>query len=284
MSQQGNENVRHVETDTSPYLAVKSHAYIIWGGNQTERANASDTLAAAAVCESDAVKPCRMCRHCRKAERGIHPDIAVIDRLPDKKEIVVDQIRALREDAVILPNEAEEKVYILRNADSMNPAAQNALLKLLEEPPPRVTIILEAENPSALLATVRSRSVMLPAGQALPDLSGVQEIADEFFRAFSEGPLALTAFSFRLEKLDKSKFPLFVDGVRTLLAERLRENARTGAAAFPPDFPEKAFAALAALNRAIDYYNANVGLGHIAGMLCAELADGAATVLPRKSR
>jgi hypothetical protein len=281
MSQQGNETVRHVETDTSPYKAVKSHAYIIWGGDQTERTRASETLAAAAVCESGANQPCQMCRHCQKAARGVHPDIAVIDRPPDKKEIVVDQIRALREDAVILPNEAEKKVYILRNADSMNPAAQNALLKLLEEPPPRVTIILEAETPSALLATVRSRSVMLSAGQALPDLSGVKEVADEFIQALSEGPLALTAFSFRLEKLDKSKFPLFVDGVRTLLAEKLRENARAGAAVFPPDFPDKAFAAL---SRADDYYNANVGLGHIAGMLCAELAEAATTLLPRKNR
>ncbi len=281
MSQQGNETVRHVQTDASPYKAVKSHAYIIWGGDQAERTRASETLAAAAVCESGDHKPCQLCRHCQKAARGVHPDIAVIDRPPDKKEIVVDQIRALREDAVILPNEAEEKVYILRNADSMNPAAQNALLKLLEEPPPRVTIILEAETPSALLATVRSRCVMLPAGQALPDLSGVMEVADEFVRAFSEGPLALTAFSFQLENLDKSKFPLFVDGVRTLLAEKLRDGARAGAAAYPPDFPKKAFAAL---SRADDYYNANVGLGHIAGMLCAELAEAATAVLPRKNR
>jgi DNA polymerase III gamma/tau subunit len=126
------------------------------------------------------------CRHCVKALRGIHPDIAVLDRLPDKREIVVDQIRELREDAVVLPNDADMKVYIIHHAECLNASAQNALLKLLEEPPSFVVIILSVTNPAVLLDTVRSRCVEAAAGQAQPDLSDIRDILESFFAALTD--------------------------------------------------------------------------------------------------
>ena len=116
------------------------HSYIISGDGDAARSRARE-MAAAALCESSGAKPCRACRHCRKvfqgAFPGIHPDVALIERAADKsgklrREITVDQIRALAVDAAVLPNEADGKVYIFPEADTMNIAAQNAFLKLLE--------------------------------------------------------------------------------------------------------------------------------------------------------
>ncbi len=144
-----------------------SHAYLILAlpepGYQTARALAGAMICS---CADPARRPCGQCRDCRKAAEGVHPDIITITRPTDdrgrqKREIYVEQIRALVADSVVLPNEAERKVYILRDADAMNPAAQNALLKLLEEPPRFVSFILVAESAAALLETVRSRCVTL---------------------------------------------------------------------------------------------------------------------------
>ena len=117
-----------------------SHAYIITARAEEGFAKAME-LAAAMLCEGDGEKrPCGVCRHCKKSLRGIHPDVMLITRPLDdkgkmKKEIQVEQIRSMVSTALIMPNEAEKKVYIIRDAGAMNATAQNALLKLLEEPP-----------------------------------------------------------------------------------------------------------------------------------------------------
>ena len=137
------------------------HSYIISGDGDAARSRARE-MAAAALCESSGAKPCRACRHCRKvfqgAFPGIHPDVALVERAADKsgklrREITVDQIRALAVDAAVLPNEADGKVYIFPEADTMNIAAQNAFLKLLEEPPRGVMFLLCAESREKLLET-----------------------------------------------------------------------------------------------------------------------------------
>ena len=73
------------------------------------------------------------------------------------KPISVDQVRSLRSDAHIRPNEAERKIYLLERADRMNQSAQNAMLKLLEEGPAYAAFLLLAENGGSLLPTIRSR-------------------------------------------------------------------------------------------------------------------------------
>ena len=145
------------------------HSYIISGDGDAARSRARE-MAAAALCESSGAKPCRACRHCRKvfqgAFPGIHPDVALVERAADKsgklrREITVDQIRALAVDAAVLPNEADGKVYIFPEADTMNIAAQNAFLKLLEEPPPNWMFILVASRLERLLPTILSRVIQL---------------------------------------------------------------------------------------------------------------------------
>ncbi|MBQ3404095.1 MAG: hypothetical protein IJG63_01595, partial [Oscillospiraceae bacterium] len=137
---------------------------------------AAVTAAAAKLCSNGSPDPCGLCSHCRKAFSGIHPDVITIERDSEKNDITVEQIRKVVYDASILPNEAENTVYIIKHAEEMNSNAQNALLKVLEEPPAWVSFILLAKNPGELLQTIRSRCtlLLLPPGEA-PVLSGKNE-------------------------------------------------------------------------------------------------------------
>ncbi len=146
-----------------------SHAYLITGGGGDSRAAFAGRLAAAYLCEGD-TPPCGRCRACRKVGKGSHPDLSRTAPPPDKTEITVEQIRSLRADAYVRPNEGRRKVYVIDPADAMNPAAQNALLKVLEEGPAYAAFLLVSDRPGKLLDTVRSRCELLslPREEALP--------------------------------------------------------------------------------------------------------------------
>ncbi len=251
-----------------------SHAYIVWGGIEAERVDLAGMLAAVHVCDGSGRKPCRMCTHCNKAFRHIHPDIITVARAPDARDIIVDQIRALREDAFIMPNEAAKKVYILSHADSMNSAAQNAILKLLEEPPESAAFILIADNPAALLPTVRSRCVELSADRHEAAAPGpIRDDTAAFYQALADSPLKLAELMFPMEKADKRDFFEFIASAKALLVLKLKERLSGGAV---PLTPETLMKAVGVLDRAEEYLDLNVSLGHITGMICAELikADG----------
>lgn len=134
-----------------------SHAYILAGPSGSGRHTLARQLAAAALCVGTGEKPCGQCGPCLKVQKEIHPDVSVLSGPEKGKPITVDQIRALRADAYIRPNEGERKVYLLEGADQMNPSAQNAMLKLLEEGPAYAVFLLIVNNPGGLLQTVRSR-------------------------------------------------------------------------------------------------------------------------------
>ena len=134
------------------------HALIIEGEEGLGKKTLARDLACALVCRGDN-KPCGECTQCKKAISGIHPDISEYIPSGTANSFHVDTVRNIIGDAYIRPNEAEYKVYILANAHCMNQNAQNALLKILEEPPKYVVFILTCESKSALLSTVLSRSV-----------------------------------------------------------------------------------------------------------------------------
>lgn len=136
---------------------VSQHAYIFEGERGAGSEDASKLFAAAMVCEKREVSPCGNCNACILAKAGNHPDIHIISPLKDKKSIVVDQIRELLKDAYKKPFENGKKVYIVAYGDEMNEQAQNAFLKLLEEPPEYAVFVILAENTESLLLTVRSR-------------------------------------------------------------------------------------------------------------------------------
>ena len=147
------------------------HGWILAGAPEAVLEDTAKALAAAFLCEDLSTKPCGACKHCRKVEKDIHPDLQWVEKLPDKRQLTVDQIRALRADAYIRPNEAGRKVYAIKSAQEMNPEAQNAFLKVLEEGPDYAVFILLSENHLALLPTVRSRCELLrlTGSAAAPD-------------------------------------------------------------------------------------------------------------------
>ena len=188
-------------------------AYILSSPQRSEGVQAARRLAAAAVCTSGGAVPCMKCRGCRKALEGIHPDVIALRRPTDdkgraKKEITVDQIRAMSADAYVLPNEAARKAYIIEDADMMNVQAQNAALKLLEEPPAGVMFILCVENSQLLLPTIRSRcaelSVAPGSANAEDDAeSESAKLARAYFKAVATGSRAkLCSFCFANDSLD----------------------------------------------------------------------------------
>ena len=246
---------------------VYSHAYIVWGGSNDACSAFAQKLAMAMICEGPGKKPCGKCVHCEKAQRAIHPDIILYDHDIQSRTIYVDQIRALREDAVIMPNEAAKKVYIINHAGSMNVSAQNALLKVLEEPPGGTSFILVVETPQELLPTVRSRSTAVSADTVRPSAEkNINGLAAEFLDALPDA-MKLAEFSFKLDKLDKNAFIDFIEDAKTAVALKLRDSF-SGTGELTTDYLMNT---VEILDRAKEYFRYNIGLVHIAGMICAEL-------------
>ncbi len=123
------------------------HAIIIEGDYGTGRHTLAKFLSNAAVGE--------------QADLSNHPDITLIAPEEKKKNIAVSQIRDLREEAFIKPHKADKRVFVIDFADTMNTQSQNALLKVLEEPPKTVMFILIVQNKASLLDTIISRCVIL---------------------------------------------------------------------------------------------------------------------------
>lgn len=162
------------------------HSYIVVSQSEQARERLALDLTAAMLCRSDGVRPCRACRDCRKVYDHVHPDVIYVepDRSGKTPVIKVDQIRSVAATAYILPSEAEKKVYVLRQAELMNLNAQNAFLKLLEEPPRSAAFILAAASPDSLLTTVRSRCALLrdPTEQPL-ESEEMRTLADDYLHA-----------------------------------------------------------------------------------------------------
>lgn len=249
-----------------------SHAYIISAPSREEYLRTARRIAAAAVCTGKGSVPCGQCRACRKAENGIHPDVITVGRLTDdkgkpKREINVDQIRAVIGDAYVLPNEAERKVYIIDEADTMNTAAQNAALKLLEEPPKGVIFLLGAVNPGQLLPTVRSRCAEINrnVGQQEKNEDAVK-LASAFIKAVSSGDRAkLLRWCAENEGLDNRGTMAFVEAAQELLTDML--CGRKQASGMSKDNIIELSRLLA---RCGAYLKVNTGIKHIFGLLAVD--------------
>ena len=136
-----------------------SHFYLICGPVGSGKHTLARLMAAAMVCKEQQ-KPCLQCAACRKVMAGSHPDFITVDD-PDKKTVTVDLVRQARADMFIQPNEADRKIYLFPRAQDMRVEGQNALLKVLEEPPSYGVFLLLTDNPEKLLPTVRSRCTEL---------------------------------------------------------------------------------------------------------------------------
>lgn len=144
------------------------HALLLEGPAGSGRRTLARLLAKAAVCTSAGEKPCGSCPACVKAAGGNHPDILEAGGEGASRSFHIDVVRQLRDTAYILPNESERRVMILTGAQGMTEQAQNALLKILEEPPAHLMFILTCENRSQMLSTIRSRAVCVTVSTVEP--------------------------------------------------------------------------------------------------------------------
>lgn len=140
------------------------HAFLIDGPAGSGRKMLAGIIAAAAVCESEGEKPCGRCRQCVNAFGGHHPDIALYTGTGAARSFSVDTVRSIRLAAYVAPNDAQHKVYILADAEQMTEQAQNALLKILEEPPAFTLFVLTCDGRSRILPTVLSRAQLITLG------------------------------------------------------------------------------------------------------------------------
>lgn len=154
-----------------------SHFYLICGPEGSGKHTLARLLAAAILCQGRD-KPCLHCTPCRKVLDGSHPDFLTVDD-PEKKTVPVDLIRQARADMYIQPNESAHKIYLFPRAQDMGIPGQNALLKVLEEPPSYGVFLLLTDNPDKLLPTVRSRCTELRM-QALPEDILRQQLRRDF--------------------------------------------------------------------------------------------------------
>ena len=133
-----------------------AHAFLILGRSLARADEYAYKLASEMLCtdEDEKIRPCGFCPSCIMAKNKTHPDINVFGR----GKTSVDDVREMIREAYLAPNVGDKKVFILEGADKFNAQSQNAMLKILEEPPKGVYFVLTAANKNAILPTVLSRT------------------------------------------------------------------------------------------------------------------------------
>jgi DNA polymerase-3 subunit delta' len=138
------------------------HGILLAGPSDSGKANFAAGLAAYLLCQGHS-KPCGGCRQCNLVTAGTHPDLLEVT-LEDSKQIRIEQIRALIHWATQTAQQGGYKVCTINPADKLNNQSANALLKVLEEPPPNTLICLVSDQPMRLLPTLRSRCQRIELG------------------------------------------------------------------------------------------------------------------------
>jgi len=196
------------------------HAFIVEGGTLEDRKSFAKYLAKGIVCDGED-KPCNNCKQCHLTDVDSNPDITVVSLAEGKKNISVAQIRQLREDAYVKPHSAQKRLFIIDTAEAMNEQAQNALLKVLEEPPMCVSFILLVPSRLMLLETIVSRcSFVLLGGEDVAEEDELNVRAKEILSMiFSSDEYGLLKELKTFEKDRMKAEKLFVAVNRNILRE-----------------------------------------------------------------
>ena len=256
-----------------------SHALLFTGPG--DRLAAARFAAAAFQC-TGADRPCGVCPACRKVREDIHPDVVTV-RDGQHKNIAVDVVRDVRRDAYIRPNEGARKVYLFPDCALLTEQDQNVLLKLVEEGPPYAAFLFCAENPAAVLQTLRSRCVELKLHPAAELSAGDSQDGEDLCRTIARrkrGSVAELAVRLEKKKLSREALAALLERSQALCSAALL--ARYGRAPAPEDAEiagllgkrltnleiMRTIELLKKYHRECGY---NVGPGHVLGALAAEL-------------
>lgn len=184
------------------------------------------TIAAALLCPNG--DPCGSCISCHKVENAIHPDLIEIE---EEGEIKIETARGIRSEASVLPNDGARKVFVIAHAERMNVPAQNALLKVLEEPPRYCFFILLTAQPDRILETILSRCTryQLPPDEELPDESMLPLLAP-YLRALAQGSeVGLMRAAVGIEKLSRPQQRAWIALLQTALRDAVFAAGALGA-------------------------------------------------------
>ena len=182
-----------------------AHAYALVGPEGVGKSMVATVFAQALLCpDAKGGAPCDHCRTCRQVHHRRHTDFHVVSL--EDGSIGIDRVRELQRELALKPFEAERKVAVIDDADALTDAAQNSLLKTLEEPPGQTVILLVATNPNSLLPTVRSRCYVLrfqplPAADVIRYLTGNGVGEDEAVFAATLGGGSLKAALSAVEEI-----------------------------------------------------------------------------------
>ncbi len=136
-----------------------AHAYVVECSDRNRTRDFCETLLQHLLCERDGPRPCGTCGGCRRVREHTHPDVVWVEPESKARQILIERVR---DDILPLIQQTPFiaggwRAAVLLDAECLNPPAANALLKTLEEPSPRVVILLVTADPERLPATVRSR-------------------------------------------------------------------------------------------------------------------------------
>ncbi|MFH1776743.1 MAG: hypothetical protein ABH952_04185 [Candidatus Omnitrophota bacterium] len=164
-----------------------AHTYLFVGETSSPTKEIALFFAALLNCENpefqdNRLHPCLSCENCLRIHAGSFVDIHVINADEKNKAVKIEDIRSLQSQANLRPYFGRKKVFVVCRAEYLTEAAANALLKILEEPPPDTILILTAENINGILPTVVSRCQVLKLDyQKLPQNSILtDEVIDKF--------------------------------------------------------------------------------------------------------
>ena len=258
-----------------------SHALLFTGPG--DRLAAARFAASAFQC-TGRDRPCGVCPACRKVREDIHPDVSAV-RDDDHKFISVETVREVRKDAYIRPNEGARKVYLFPDCALLTEQDQNVLLKLVEEGPPYAAFLFCAENPAAVLQTLRSRCVELKLQPKAPqgrEEDGEGEALCRCLLRRKRGSAAELAVRLEKKKLSRENLSALLERSEALLSQALvltyGGTAGDGDRALAEELGKRL--TKTQLVRTIELMKQyrrecgyNVGPGHVLGALAAELED-----------
>ncbi len=197
------------------------HAFLIVGPLGSGRSTLAREIAAALNCESrnsfDQALPCGVCNCCKRIHEGNFPDVKILEKQKDKATIGVDAIKDFREDMFLSSTESDYKIYIIDDGECMTHEAQNALLKVLEEPPSNVIIIILATEGDKILTTIKSRAQHIAMSRFTEE-----ELASHL--------MALSSDAKSLFNTDKEKFRDVIISSDGVFGEALRLSGKKNAA------------------------------------------------------